>query len=64
MTTTQDPEYSVDSKQPGHRQWYSTRQRIVCLTFADPQDAEAWDAAGQPLEGLDGIDRSWGYAPL
>lgn len=31
------------------RPFYSTSQRIVLLTFEDPEEAQAWDDAGQPL---------------
>lgn len=27
----------------------STRQRVVVLTFATPDEADEWDRAGQPL---------------
>ena len=30
------------------RRW-SARQRVVVLTFNDVKEAEAWDAAGQPI---------------
>lgn len=31
---------------------YSSRQRVVVLTFDTPEAAQAWDAAGQPLAEL------------
>lgn len=27
----------------------SERQRVIVLTFPSPEDAQAWDDAGQPL---------------
>lgn len=29
--------------------YYSNRQRLVLLTFRSVEEAEAWDAAGQPI---------------
>jgi len=34
------------------RNWFPTNQRIVVLTFDSPEEAEAWDAAGQPVTVL------------
>jgi hypothetical protein len=31
---------------------YSTRQRVVVITFATVEEAERWDAAGQPLNDI------------
>lgn len=39
-----------------HRAWFSTRQRMVCLTFATAEQAQAWDDAGRPLNVLDQVD--------
>lgn len=33
-------------------EFYSERQRVVVITFDTPEDAQAWDDAGQPLDGL------------
>lgn len=32
------------------RIWYSASQRIVVLEFPTPEDARAWDEAGQPID--------------
>ena len=32
--------------------YYSERQRTIVLTFKTVEEAEAWDAAGQPLDDL------------
>jgi hypothetical protein len=42
----------VDNRGDLARRPKSPRQRIVVLTFPTAEQAEAWDAAGQPLEGL------------
>jgi len=34
------------------RSWWSPHQRLVVLTFPSVEDAEAWDAAGRPMDGL------------
>ena len=31
------------------RNWFPAHQRIVVLTFDSPEEAEAWDRAGQPF---------------
>lgn len=38
------------------RSYHPTNQRVVTLTFASAEEAEEWDAAGQPLEGLIGME--------
>ena len=36
------------TRQP-NRCWMSAKQRIVILDFDTPEEAEAWDDAGQPI---------------
>jgi hypothetical protein len=34
----------------------SARQRVIVLTFPTPEDADAWDAAGQPFALWPNVD--------
>lgn len=36
-----------------HQPLYFDRQRTIVLTFETPEDAQAWDDAGRPLDALD-----------
>lgn len=36
----------------------SARQRTIILTFDTPEDAQAWDEAGQPIDLVAGSSRT------
>lgn len=42
----------MNSANVGHESFTSARQRLVVLTFATIEAADAWDRAGQPVDDL------------
>ena len=43
---------NVSGNRDKARNYFSERQRFIVLDFDSVEDAEAWDAAGQPLSFL------------